>query len=247
MFDIIPAIDIIDGACVRLTRGDYRSKRVYSADPLEMAKQFEDAGIRRLHLVDLDGAKAGGMVNAAVLERIASRTSLVIDFGGGIKRDEDIRRAFSSGASMVTCGSIAVKNKPQVLRWIDEFGPEKLILGADVKDGLVALSGWLEDSDMRASDLIVDYMRSGLRKVISTEISRDGMLEGPSVSLYEEISAEVKKSGLDGLELIASGGVSSLDDLRVLQRMELAGVIIGKAIYEGRITLDELSRFAEGA
>jgi phosphoribosylformimino-5-aminoimidazole carboxamide ribotide isomerase len=245
MFEIIPAIDIIDGACVRLSRGDYDRKTVYGEDPVSVAKQFEDAGIRRLHLVDLDGAKSGQIVNTRILERIASKTSLTIDFGGGIKRDEDIRTAFSSGASMVTCGSIAVKDREQVLAWLDEFGAEKLILGADVKDGYVAISGWMQGSDMSASQLIIDYMRSGMRKVISTEVSRDGMLSGPSFELYSQIQRDVELTSLTGLELIASGGVSTVDDIVKLKEMNLAGVIVGKALYEHRISLQELSELAQ--
>jgi phosphoribosylformimino-5-aminoimidazole carboxamide ribotide isomerase len=245
MFEIIPAIDIIDGACVRLSGGDYESKTVYAEDPAEVAKQFEDAGIRRLHLVDLDGAKSGQIVNTRVLERIASGTSLIIDFGGGIKRDEDIRTAFSSGASMVTCGSIAVKNREQVLTWLDEYGAEKLILGADVKDGHVAISGWMQGSDMSASQLIINYMRSGMKKVISTEVSKDGMLSGPSFELYSQIRRDVDKASLNGLELIASGGVSSVEDITRLKDMHLAGVIVGKALYENRISLQELSKLAQ--
>jgi phosphoribosylformimino-5-aminoimidazole carboxamide ribotide isomerase len=245
MFEIIPAIDIINGACVRLSRGDYDLKTVYGDDPVSVAKQFEDAGIRRLHLVDLDGAKSGQIVNVKTLELIASKTSLIIDFGGGIKRDEDIRTAFSSGASMVTCGSIAVKDREQVLAWLDEFGAERLILGADVKDGHVAISGWMQGSDLSAAQLIIDYMRSGMRKVISTEVSKDGMLSGPSFELYSQIQRDVELASLSGLELIASGGVSTVDDIVKLKEMNLAGVIVGKALYENRISLQELSELVQ--
>ena len=242
-YDIIPAIDLIDGSCVRLTKGDYDQKKVYGEDPLEFAKQIEDAGLKRLHLVDLDGAKSGGIVNYPVLERIASKTSLVIDFGGGIKKDEDIKIAFESGAAMVTGGSIAVKDPGTFLDWFDRYGPDRLILGADVKNGLVAVSGWMESSDVRGEELILSYMKHGIRKVISTEISKDGMLEGPSYDLYRNITEYVMESGYTKLELIASGGVTTMKDVVKLYKLGLSGVIVGKAIYEGRITLKQLADF----
>ncbi len=242
-FTIIPAIDLIDGACVRLTKGDYDQKKVYGADPLEIAKQYEDIGLQRLHLVDLDGARSGGIVNQKVLETITSKTSLVVDFGGGIKRDEDIHIAFESGAAMVTGGSIAVKDRETFLRWLQKYGPERLILGADVNNGLVAVSGWQESSDVRGEELILSYMKEGITKVISTEISCDGMLTGPSYELYEKISSSVFSAGFEELELIASGGVSVLDDIIRLFGQGLSGVIVGKAIYEGRISLMELAEF----
>ncbi|MGM0432307.1 MAG: 1-(5-phosphoribosyl)-5-[(5-phosphoribosylamino)methylideneamino]imidazole-4-carboxamide isomerase [Spirochaetota bacterium] len=245
MFDVIPAIDIIDGACVRLTRGDYGSKTVYSADPVETARAFEDAGLTRLHLVDLDGAASGGIVNHEVLERIASKTGLIIDFGGGIKRDEDIQCAFDSGAEMVTGGSIAVKNPELFTSWIERYGADRIILGADVSKGFVALSGWKERSTLSAEELVLSYLEKGIRKVISTEISRDGTLEGPSFELYERISQAAEQAGYTDLELIASGGVSSVADLLDLSRQGLGGVIVGKAFYEGKITLEQLSQFQQ--
>lgn len=241
-FDIIPAVDIIGGQCVRLSKGDYDTKKTYYADPLDAAKAFEDAGIRRLHLVDLDGAKAGGIVNAAVLERISTRTKLVIDFGGGLKRDEDIRRAFECGASYITAGSIAVKDPEKVASWIETYGKERIILGADVKDRMVALSGWLEASRLTAVELILRYTPLGLRTVISTEISKDGMLNGPSYELYEDILSELAKEGIEDLQLIASGGVSCVEDVLRLKKTNVSGVIIGKAFYEGRISLEDLKR-----
>lgn len=247
MFEVIPAIDLIDGSCVRLTKGDYEQKTVYSADPLDVAKQYEDAGIRRLHLVDLDGARSGGIVNHRVLERIASGTSLIIDFGGGIKRDEDIRAAFDSGAAMVTGGSIAVKDPELFMSWFERYGADRLILGADVSNGFVAVTGWQESSSVTGSELVLSYVRRGIRKVISTEISRDGMLSGPSYELYRQIDECVRDAGFDDVELIASGGVSRLADLVRLKEQGLSGVIVGKALYEGRIMLEELADFRSAA
>ncbi|MDA3832237.1 MAG: 1-(5-phosphoribosyl)-5-[(5-phosphoribosylamino)methylideneamino]imidazole-4-carboxamide isomerase [Spirochaetales bacterium] len=247
MFEVIPAIDVIEGNCVRLTRGDYEKKSVYSSDPLDVAMQYEDAGLRRLHLVDLDGAKSGGLVNRKVLERIASHTSLVIDFGGGIKRDEDIQAAFDSGASMVTGGSVAVKNPELFLKWLALYGSEKLILGADLSNGFVAVSGWLEHSHVTGVELVLRYLEQGIRKVISTEISRDGMLSGPSYDLYKQISDAAQLAGYPDLQLTASGGVSSVDDLVELKKRGLSGVIVGKALYEGKITVEELASLQEYA
>ncbi len=243
MFELIPAIDLIDGACVRLTRGDYHQKKVYASDPLETAKQYEGIGLKRLHLVDLDGARAERIVNRKVLEKIASRTSLLIDFGGGIKRDEDIHTAFESGAAMVTCGSIAVKAPETFMRWFEVYGADRMILGADVNDGFAAISGWQETSAITGEELILSYVRKGLRKVISTEISRDGMLTGPSYELYYRIMKSIHEAGYDDLHLIASGGVACFEDLLKLREQGLAGVIVGKAIYEGRITLEQLAEF----
>lgn len=238
MITIIPAIDLIDAKCVRLSQGDYNQKTVYNENPLEVAKMFEDAGITRLHLVDLDGAKAKHIVNYKVLETIANKTSLVVDFGGGLKSDEDLRIAFESGAQMVTGGSIAVKDRETFLRWIETYGAEKIILGADAKDKKIAVSGWQEVSELPILDFIGSYTEKGIQKVISTDIARDGMLTGPSIDLYKEIMERFPK-----LELIASGGIASMEDIHELNEMGIPGVITGKAIYEGRIKLEEISRF----
>jgi phosphoribosylformimino-5-aminoimidazole carboxamide ribotide isomerase len=238
MITIIPAIDLIDAKCVRLSQGDYSQKTVYNENPLEVAKMFEGAGITRLHLVDLDGAKAKHIVNYKVLETIATRTGLVIDFGGGLKSDEDLRIAFESGAQMVTGGSIAVKDRNTFLHWIEKYGPEKIILGADAKDKKIAVSGWLEVSELPILDFIESYTSNGIRKVISTDIVRDGMLTGPSIDLYKEIMEQ-----FPDLELIASGGIASMKDIHDLNEMGVPGVITGKAIYEGRIKLEEISKF----
>ncbi|MGD9926841.1 MAG: 1-(5-phosphoribosyl)-5-[(5-phosphoribosylamino)methylideneamino]imidazole-4-carboxamide isomerase [Sphaerochaeta sp.] len=237
---IIPAIDIIDGKAVRLTQGDYESKKIYASDPLDLAKQFEDANLRYLHVVDLDGAKGKGIVNLKSLERIASNTNLIIDFGGGIKRGEDLEAAFSSGASKVTCGSVAVKNPTLVISWIEEFGCDRLILGADAKDGMVQSAGWTEGSDQEVAAFIDLYRSQGLYQVICTDIAKDGMLSGPSLDLYRALLKD-----RDDLHLIASGGITTLQDLRDLQEAGLSGAIIGKAIYEGKITIEELAAFGE--
>lgn len=238
MITIIPAIDLIDAKCVRLSQGDYNQKTVYNENPLEVAKMFEDAGIKRLHLVDLDGAKAQHIVNHKVLETIASKTNLVIDFGGGLKSDEDLRIAFESGASMITGGSIAVKNRSTFESWIAQYGAEKIILGADAKNGKIAVSGWQEDSDEEIISFIKSYTEKGVSKVISTDIARDGMLTGPSIELYKEIMAE-----FPSLELIASGGIATMKDIHELNEMGVPGVITGKAIYEGRIKLEEIKNY----
>ena len=238
MITIIPAIDLIDAKCVRLSQGDYNQKTVYNENPLEVAKMFEDAGIIRLHLVDLDGAKAKHIVNYKVLETIASKTSLVIDFGGGLKSDDDLRVAFECGAQMVTGGSIAVKDREAFLYWIEKYGPDKIILGADAKDKMIAVSGWQEVSELSILDFIESYTSRGIQKVISTDIARDGMLTGPSIELYKEIMAQFPK-----LELIASGGIATMRDIYELNEMGVPGVITGKAIYEKRISLDEIKRF----
>jgi phosphoribosylformimino-5-aminoimidazole carboxamide ribotide isomerase len=235
---IIPAIDLIDAKCVRLSQGDYNQKTVYNESPLEVAKMFEGAGITRLHLVDLDGAKAKHIVNYKVLETIASKTNLIIDFGGGLKSDEDLRIAFENGAQMVTGGSIAVKNRETFLSWIEKYGPEKIILGADAKDKKIAVSGWQEVSELPILDFIECYTQKGIRKVISTDIARDGMLTGPSVELYQEIMDKFEE-----LELIASGGIASMKDIHELNEMGIPGVITGKAIYEDRISLKEIEEF----
>ena len=236
--NIIPAIDIIDGKCVRLTQGDYNQKKVYNEDPLEVAKAFEDAGIKHLHLVDLDGAKAGHIINYKVLERLASRTRLWIDFGGGLKSDEDIRIAFESGAQQVTGGTIAVK-KPAVFEaWLKTYGSEKIILGADVKEGKIAISGWQEQSEYELFSFLKDYTQKGIEYVICTDISKDGLLQGTALDLYQQI-----KATFPALKLIASGGVSTIEEVEKLHEIGCYGAIIGKAIYEGKIVLKDLQAF----
>lgn len=238
MIEIIPAIDLLDGKCVRLSQGDYAQKTIYNENPLEVAKMFADAGIRRLHLVDLDGAKAHHIVNHKVLERITSGTNLIIDFGGGLKSDDDLRIAFECGASMVTGGSIAVKNPDVFSSWINQFGGEKIILGADVKDEKIAVGGWVETTELDLMPFIKKYMQQGISKVICTDISKDGMLQGPAIELYKKMLVE-----RPDMYLIASGGVSSMRDIELLHEAAVPAVIIGKAIYEGRIKLNELSKF----
>ena len=235
---IIPAIDIIEGACVRLSKGDYATKKVYNENPLEVAKQFEAHGITQLHLVDLDGAKSKHIVNHKILEQIASQTSLKVDFGGGLKTDEDLRIAFESGASQITGGSIAVKNPETFKSWLSKFGSDKIILGADAHNRKIAISGWLEESDDDVVEFINSYNKEGVSYAICTDISKDGMLEGPSFDLYEEIL----KSTPD-LKLIASGGISTFDELPKLAAMGCEGTIIGKAIYENRISLKQLENY----
>lgn len=237
MIEIIPAIDLIDGKCVRLSQGDYEAKKVYNEDPLEVAKMFEGAGIRRLHLVDLDGAKAKHIVNQSVLEKIASNTSLIIDFGGGVQSDEDIEIAFNSGASMVTGGSIAIRNKELFASWITKYGADKIILGADCKDHKIAVSGWQEATSVEVIPFIGDYNQKGISKVVCTDISKDGMLQGPSIDLYKDIL-----NVFPNLYLIASGGVSCFQDILDLEKSGVPAVILGKAIYENKVTLKELSR-----
>lgn len=232
---IIPAIDIIEGKCVRLTHGDYNQKKIYNEHPLEVAKEFEDAGIERLHLVDLDGAKAKHIVNYKVLETIASKTNLKIDFGGGLKSDEDLKIAFESGANQITGGSIAVKDQATFLNWIDQYGSEKIILGADVKAEKIAINGWTETSAWDLMEFLDFYQKKGVKYVICTDISKDGALEGTSIDLYKKITAQFPE-----MKLIASGGVTDMGDLEQLIEMGVWGAIIGKAIYEGRISLKEL-------
>lgn len=238
MIEIIPAIDLIDGKCVRLSQGDYQQKTIYNENPLEVAKMFADAGIRRLHLVDLDGAKAHHIVNHKVLETIASRTNLIIDFGGGLKSDDDLRIAFECGASMVTGGSIAVKNPKVFASWIEKFGGEKIILGADVKEEKVAVGGWIETTDLELMPFIQNYMAKGISKVICTDISKDGMLSGPATDLYKKMLEQEPT-----MYLIASGGVSSIRDIEMLIENKVPAVITGKAIYEGKIKLPELAKY----
>lgn len=237
-FSIIPAIDIIDGKCVRLTQGDYEQKKVYNEHPLEVAKEFEANGIKRLHLVDLDGAKKGAVVNWKVLETIAGKTGMVIDFGGGIKSDKDVAIVFESGAAMATIGSVAVKQPDLFFRWLQEYGAEKMFLGADVKDEKIAVGGWLETTELSVFDFLKTNMDKGVTQVFCTDIAKDGLLQGASTDLYRKI---IEKQ--PGIQLTASGGVSHINDVVELQEAGLAGVIIGKAIYEGRITLAELKKF----
>jgi phosphoribosylformimino-5-aminoimidazole carboxamide ribotide isomerase len=238
MIEIIPAIDLIDGKCVRLSQGDYSQKTIYNENPLEVAKMFEGAGIARLHLVDLDGAKAHHIVNHKVLEKIATQTSLIIDFGGGLKSDSDLQIAFNSGAKMVTGGSIAVKNSEVFSSWINKFGGERIILGADVKNEKIAVGGWIETTDIELMPFVSSYLNQGLNKVICTDINKDGMLQGPSIDLYKKMIAIEPN-----MYLIASGGVSSIDDIEQLNNAGIPAVITGKAIYEGKINLKDLARY----
>ena len=234
---IIPAIDIIDGKCVRLSKGDYDTKKIYHENPLEIAKEFEANGIQYLHLVDLDGAKAKTIKNLKTLEILSSQTNLIIDFGGGIKTRESLESAFNSGANQVTIGSIAVENSEICEEWINEFGAEKLILGADCLDRKVKTSGWIENSDLDVIEFIQSYEKKGVIDVICTDISKDGMLEGPSFELYKKILEQ------SDIALIASGGISCLKDLEDLKELGCSGAIIGKALYEGKISLKELQKF----
>jgi phosphoribosylformimino-5-aminoimidazole carboxamide ribotide isomerase len=232
---LIPAIDLIDGKCVRLTQGDYEQKKIYNERPLEVAKQFEDAGLSRLHLVDLDGAKAGEVKNWKVLETIAGKTKLVIDFGGGIKTEKDVNIVFESGAAMATVGSIAVKEEATFTSWLEKFGADKFLLGADVKDEKIAVAGWLETTDVWIYDFIEKYIQKGIYQVFCTDVSKDGKLEGPSIDLYKNIITK-----FPDLYFIASGGVSSIKDLHNLREIGCKGAIVGKAIYENKISLKEL-------
>lgn len=241
MITIIPAIDIIDGKCVRLSRGEYASAKTYNENPLDAALTFADAGCRRLHLVDLDGAKSKHIVNYRVIETIASRTDLVIDFGGGVKSDEDLHIAFESGAQMVTGGSIALTDPETFRSWLNKYGSERIILGADSKNGKIAVSGWTEQSDADIVPFISGYVNEGVSQVISTDINVDGMLTGPSTALYKRILDEV-----DGVRLIASGGVGSIDHIVDLAQINVPEVIVGKAIYENRISLDDIKRINRG-
>ena len=238
--EIIPAIDIIDGKCVRLTHGDFNQKKIYNENPLEVAKEFEDAGIRRLHLVDLDGAKAGIVKNWKVLESIAGKTSLVIDFGGGVKTEKDVRIVLDSGAAFVTVGSIAVKDEPLFSSWLGAIGAEKFLLGADVKDEKITVSGWLEQTDIWIYDFIESYQAKGITRIFCTDVSKDGAMEGPSLVLYKNIVERFPK-----LHFIASGGVSNIDDVYALEETGCSGVIIGKAIYEGKILLKDLVKLKQ--
>jgi phosphoribosylformimino-5-aminoimidazole carboxamide ribotide isomerase len=232
---IIPAIDIIDGKCVRLTKGDYSTKKIYNENPVEVAKQFADNGILFLHLVDLDGAKSNQIVNYRVLETIVNQTGLLVDFGGGLKSDKDLKIAFDSGANQITGGSIAVKNEVLFSSWIETYGADKIILGADCLNEKIVTNGWLEDSELDVFDFVKKYLSKGIKSVICTDISKDGMLEGPSFELYKNLLAKSK------INLIASGGVSNMSDLIKLKEIGCEGAIVGKAIYEGNISLKELS------
>jgi phosphoribosylformimino-5-aminoimidazole carboxamide ribotide isomerase len=238
VIEIIPAIDLIDGKCVRLSQGDYNQKIIYNENPLEVAKMFADAGINRLHLVDLDGAKAQHIVNHRVLEKITLNTNLIVDFGGGLKSDDDLRIAFECGASMITGGSIAVRNPEVFLSWIKNYGSEKIILGADVKSEKIAVGGWTETTEIELLPFIKNYITKGINKVICTDISKDGMLQGSAIDLYKKILI-----AQPDIYLIASGGVSSISDIEQLHEIAVPAVITGKAIYEGKITLKELSKF----
>ena len=236
MIELIPAIDIIDGKCVRLTKGDYDQKTVYG-NPIDMAKEFERIGYNRLHVVDLDGAKSKHIVNDAVLRGITSATSLTVDFGGGIKTEEDIEKAFEAGAAMVTIGSVAVTDPDLFIGWLKKYGPEKLILGADVRNGMISINGWKEDSSEPLLPFLRKYIDAGVVNVLCTEISKDGTLQGPAVALYKEVMANYPQ-----LHLIASGGVSRQEDIEELEREGIPAVVFGKAIYEGRIDLKSLIR-----
>lgn len=233
---VIPAIDLIEGKCVRLTQGDYAQKTIYNENPLEVAKQFEDAGLRRLHLVDLDGAKQKKIVNWKVLERLATGTALHIDFGGGVQSDEDIRVAFEAGAKQVTGGSIAVKNPELFERWLQTYGGERIILGADARQERIAISGWEEATETWVYDFVERWLAQGVRYTISTDVAKDGLLKGPSFDLYQKMQRQCPE-----VNIIASGGVSNLQDIEKLAEMQLFGVIVGKAIYEGRVTLAQLA------
>ncbi len=238
MIQIIPAIDIIDGKCVRLTQGDYAQKKIYNENPLEVAKSFQDAGIQRLHLVDLDGAREKRIINHKVLENIAAHTALAIDFGGGLQSDEDLKIAFESGAAQVTGGSIAVKAPEVFLRWLEKFGNDRIILGADARNGMIAVSGWQETTGISLFDFLEDYIARGVKYTISTDVAKDGLLQGPATELYQQMGEKFPK-----LCIIASGGISAMDDIRTLNAMEIYGVIVGKAIYENRIPLKEIEQF----
>lgn len=235
---IIPAIDLIDGKCVRLTQGDYNQKTVYNEDPLAVAREFEAAGLTRLHVVDLDGARGGGIVNHKVLEKIAGGTSLHIDWGGGMKSDEDLRIAFEAGAAQVTGGTIAVKQPAVFLGWLERFGAERIILGTDVHGDKIAVSGWEESSDRELFEFLADYVAKGVQYTICTDVSKDGLLQGTARELYARIRREQPV-----VSLIASGGVATTDDLDALAALDCFGVIVGKAIYEGRISLAELTKY----
>ena len=240
MITVIPAIDIIDGRCVRLSQGDFATAKVYRQDPVEVAKEFEAAGIKRLHVVDLDGAKSGKVCNLSALEKIVKATSLLVDFGGGIKTDQEIKQVIDAGVTFVSIGSMALKEPETFDRWIREFGADKFFLGADVRDGKIAVSGWLEQTGIDVVKFIQDQMAKRISHVFCTDISRDGLLEGPSLTFYRHLLFQCP-----GLRLVASGGVSSIADIQALDQLGCEGVIVGKAIYEGKITLRELEMMSD--
>ena len=235
MIELIPAIDIIDGQCVRLTKGDYDQKKVYADSPADVAKEFEYLGFKRLHVVDLDGAKSKHIINSDVLRRITTETNLIVDFGGGIKTDEDIEKAFEAGASMVTVGSIAVTQPDLFMGWLEKYDADRIILGADVRNGMISINGWKDDSAESLLPFLRKYIDAGVRNVLCTEISKDGTLQGPAIDLYREVM-----TAYPALHLIASGGVSCIDDIRALDAAGIPAVVFGKAIYEGKINLKEL-------
>jgi phosphoribosylformimino-5-aminoimidazole carboxamide ribotide isomerase len=235
---IIPAIDLIDGKCVRLTQGDYAKKTVYNENPVDVALEFQQAGLKYLHLVDLDGAKAGKVINWEVVRKITSETTLTVDFGGGIKTDEEIEKLFELGVAQVNLGSVAVKDKVKVISWAKRFGADKIILSADVKNEMIAIHGWQENSTLNIYDFISSYLEHGLTYVTCTDISTDGMLTGPNTTLYEKLLTEFKQ-----IKLVASGGVGRLEDVAALHKLQVDGVIIGKAIYEGKVQLTDLANF----
>lgn len=235
MIELIPAIDLIEGKCVRLTKGDYDSKKIYNDDPVSQAKEFESLGFKRLHIVDLDGAKSHHIVNDKVLSAVTASTKLIVDFGGGIKTEEDIRKAFDAGASMVTVGSIAVTKPELFLSWLDTFGAERIILGADVRNGMVSINGWKEDSSQHLLPFLKTYMEHGVKNVLCTEISKDGTLAGPAIELYQSLMKAYPE-----MHLIASGGVSSNDDILALEKANIPAVVFGKAYYEGKIDVNKL-------
>lgn len=235
MIELIPAIDLIDGKCVRLTKGDYNQKKIYNENPVETAKGFEEMGFKRLHVVDLDGARSKHIVNVDVLRAITTETNLIVDFGGGIKSEEDIEKAFANGASLVTIGSIAVTQPELFLKWLDQYGADKLILGADVKNGMISINGWKEDSTEELLPFLKKYIDHGVKNVLCTEISKDGTLQGPATSLYREIMVAYPQ-----IHLIASGGVSSNEDIIALEQAGIPAVVFGKAFYEGKINIPEL-------
>ena len=238
MIELIPAIDIIGGKCVRLVQGSYQQKKIYADRPVEVARSFEDLGVRRLHLVDLDGARAGKVVNLNILQSIAEKTSLIIDFGGGIKSDADIRSVFEAGAAMVTAGSIAVKDRATVKKWLELYGQERIILGTDTREGKISINAWQEDTALDVFDFIEGYLGLGITRLICTDIVRDGMLEGPALDLYRAM-----RERFPALYIIASGGISGMEDIRALDRSGIHGVIFGKAYYEGKITPTEIKNF----
>lgn len=238
--ELIPAIDIIGGKCVRLTKGDYSTKQIYADNPVEMAQQFEDMGFRRLHVVDLDGAKSKHVVNDAVLKGITKHTKLVVDFGGGVKTDDDLKKVFDAGATLVTAGSIAVTDPETYMRWLEAYGAEHIILGADVRNGKISINGWLEDSEQELTDFLTRYINAGTRHVLCTEISKDGTLQGPAIDLYRKVML-----AHPSCKLIASGGVSCIEDFTNLQEAGVPAVVFGKAIYEGRIDMEQLTRMMQ--